>query len=187
MIWRRSLPGPRTVEIRISETPRPFQFTSPTKIPVILHVNSESRHEAKQQYQLAFGIQAFQQEPRVYINFNMDTIHLPSTRNSNIDLRYPCYLFSHSVDEAELRNIKKIRLSWENIQKYKPVINGKVWSGLEEMQVDFKVSIRGTTCMVAARNRSLVRLEYLRVEYPTWDSPVLLLSDGEFIERYDWV
>lgn len=71
------------------------------------------------------------------------------------------------MDEADLRNIKKIRLSWENAQLYRPVINGEVWSGVKEMQVDFKVSIRNATCMVAAKNRTMERLEKLRLEYPT--------------------
>ncbi|GAP90572.2 hypothetical protein SAMD00023353_5000620 [Rosellinia necatrix] len=87
-IWEFALPGARVVMVnspyaRQEWAPNSLDealpqvldeetWQSTTQIPALLHVNSESRHEALKHYSLSFGVGGAQ--PRIYIDFDRDTL-----------------------------------------------------------------------------------------------------------------
>jgi hypothetical protein len=72
IIWRRSLPGQRVVEVLY------YNFTgqcrSSRPIPIALHVSSEARGVALESYELAFG--TAEAEAMVYFDFKIDALFL---------------------------------------------------------------------------------------------------------------
>ncbi|TGJ81134.1 hypothetical protein E0Z10_g7623 [Xylaria hypoxylon] len=87
-VWQFAMPGARTVIIKSPHTRKnvptsldealpqaldgEMTWQSTTRIPALLHVSAEARHEALKHYSLALGVDKAQ--PRVYIDFNRDTI-----------------------------------------------------------------------------------------------------------------
>lgn len=91
-IWLYSLPGPRVVEISFQShdefTGGPaghgMQARSNTKAPSILHVNKESRSEAKIKY-LALDLGPDIHIPNsIYVDFSIDTVYLSKVQLHNI-------------------------------------------------------------------------------------------------------
>ena len=92
-IWQHAIPGPRTVIVESPFTraqnraPKSLEdalgrtyekdaaelnWRSTTRIPTLLHVNAEARHEALQHYQLSLGVGSAR--PRIYVDFSRDTL-----------------------------------------------------------------------------------------------------------------
>ncbi|RYP63188.1 hypothetical protein DL769_007045 [Monosporascus sp. CRB-8-3] len=91
-IWQHAMPEARTVVVESpfaiarNRAPRSLEeallrtsdenaqdtWRSTTKIPVLLHVNAEARHEALKRYRLSLG--AGKAQPRIYVDFSRDTL-----------------------------------------------------------------------------------------------------------------
>lgn len=76
-IWRETLPGPRTVEVKCNKG---NACTSSAKIPTALHVSAEARAEAMRFYKLSFGIKADSKivdaAPRIWFDNTIDIFYM---------------------------------------------------------------------------------------------------------------
>lgn len=76
MIWRYTLPGSRTVLIYWKDIVR-NNWVSPSHIPPALHICQESRYEALNRYETAFGRKVgFYKPGKIIFDFMMDTLVL---------------------------------------------------------------------------------------------------------------
>jgi hypothetical protein len=90
-VWQTAMPEARTVIVNApykrndgsspsledalgTTEDKNASWTSSTRIPALLHVNAEARHEALRHYQLSLGIG--QHQPRIYVDFMRDTLFL---------------------------------------------------------------------------------------------------------------
>ncbi|KAF6835730.1 hypothetical protein CPLU01_04200 [Colletotrichum plurivorum] len=78
VIWRLSLPKPRTVSIRYGATTLSWNSdfingTSKAEIPTILHVCHESRKEGLRHYKLRFGVAG---PAKVFFDSEVDILHI---------------------------------------------------------------------------------------------------------------
>ncbi|KAK5631069.1 hypothetical protein RRF57_006784 [Xylaria bambusicola] len=87
-IWQFAIPEARTVVVKSPYSrkiiptsldkvlPQGFDASetwySTTRVPALLHVNAEARHEALKCYSLSLGVGKV--KPRVYVDFNRDTL-----------------------------------------------------------------------------------------------------------------
>ncbi|RYP28111.1 hypothetical protein DL767_007368 [Monosporascus sp. MG133] len=91
-IWQHAMPEARTVVVespfaiarnrapksleealsRTSDENVQDTWRSTAKIPALLHVNAEARHEALKRYRLSLG--AGKAQPRIYVDFSRDTL-----------------------------------------------------------------------------------------------------------------
>lgn len=130
-IWQAAIPEARTVVVKSplthkeDESPQPLEealiesptktWTSNTPIPVLLHVNAESRHEALKHYQLALGVEEHQ--PRVYVDFTRDTIFL-----GNAELKPECSsLWSNTNDMEKIERLAVVPEGAWRVLRWKKV------------------------------------------------------------------
>ncbi|RYP92023.1 hypothetical protein DL770_001878 [Monosporascus sp. CRB-9-2] len=91
-VWQHAMPEARTVVVESpfalarNRAPRSLEealsrtsdenvqdtWRSTTKIPALLHVNAEARHEALRRYRLSLG--AGKAQPTIYVDFSRDTL-----------------------------------------------------------------------------------------------------------------
>ncbi|RYP22332.1 hypothetical protein DL765_001684 [Monosporascus sp. GIB2] len=110
--------APRSLEeafLRTSDENVQHTWRSTTKIPALLHVNSEARHEALKRYQLSLG--AGKAQPRIYVDFHRDTLFFGHT-----ELKPECAKLWAST--ADLRKVQRLAIvpegawrvmRWQNV------------------------------------------------------------------------
>ncbi|RYP05191.1 hypothetical protein DL764_003971 [Monosporascus ibericus] len=110
--------GPRSLEEALSRTSdENVQDTwrSTTKIPVLLHVNAEARHEALKRYRLSLG--AGKAQPRIYVDFSRDTLFF-----GHAELKPECAKLWAST--ADLQKVQRLAIvpegawrvmRWQNV------------------------------------------------------------------------
>lgn len=84
-IWRFTFPGQRLVEVRRHVTPMGFKFLTPAPVPVALHINAESRHEAMKVFTLCFAYRQFgvDEPARIPLNLKIDVLTFKSLTYTN--------------------------------------------------------------------------------------------------------
>lgn len=112
-IWRFACENPRIIEIKLgrpgpitrrhwsNHTPQPW--ISPTAPPIGLWVCQESRKETLRSVELAFGRDGF--EPKIYVNFERDTIFFRELPDRDSWLGLTGYLLEEHLSLMRIRSL----------------------------------------------------------------------------------
>ncbi|KAG0650631.1 hypothetical protein D0Z07_2656 [Hyphodiscus hymeniophilus] len=190
-IWQLCIPGPRVVPIEYKMKSETFNGKMISKfsgwgtqdpVPVILHICHESRIEALKSLQPAF--RSYFQEPKVYINFDIDTIlfgvHIdaPLQAESFFDNKPRDYLLDiflggeyHGADDAE-----KIQSMVLDLPKSLYGRRAFCWDEIRLFENLKKLTIRAwddddASERLMARFRGTLR--NVAGKHPEWDVPVI--------------
>lgn len=92
---------PRVVELFYDRTTSISH--SPTPIPVLLHINKQTREFALENYSLVFGTST--RESRIYFDFEVDTLYLGAGNITLSDARR-CIKCIHAENNDQLRRVQ---------------------------------------------------------------------------------
>jgi len=156
----------------LAEEPRVVAVNTKTNsglrsfIPSILHVCSESRDVGLKHYTLAFGSQPINQQranhtinilpPRVYFNFERDTLYFRENWNKNVEGAWCCLSqFRKLVNENDLKRVRNVGLdvnarvcSLEKSGNYSHLANFELWDALEILYLGYEDARLGSDCLI---------------------------------------
>jgi hypothetical protein len=135
-----------------------------SSIPPILHVCSKSRSVGLKHYTYAFEPQRFTHlgintpkheinvlPPRVYFNFERDTLYFRESWNKNVEGAWYCLSqFANLVNEGDLKRVKRVGLDVNaRVCSNCHLANFASWDGLEILYLVYEDVRLGSDCPIS--------------------------------------
>lgn len=134
-----------------------YHFQSTARIPHILHVCVESRHEALKHYQLAFDSHGYS-NPRVYFDCSVDILFLDASRLRIDD--YPAWCLFR---RADVRRVQKLALCPKFCQTLFPLFRSELTSLSGRI-----ISLKTLICILDGCSRSRRCLTFYERQPREW-------------------
>jgi hypothetical protein len=196
----------------LAEEPRVVAVNTKTNsglrssIPPILHVCSESRAVGLKHYTLAFESQRFAHRrtdtpeqkinvlpPRVYFNFERDTLYFRENWNKNVEGAWCCLSrFTDLVNEGDLKRVRRVGLdvnarvcSLKTSGEKCHLANFAFWDALEILYLGYEDVRLGSDCPISSSELEGKHYNDFMQRYkmnPCWSDIQWLPQDVEAVE-----
>jgi hypothetical protein len=189
-IWEMSAQEPRVVAVYSKSN-----IGLRSSIPPILHVCSQSRAIGLKNYTLAFEPQRSTQPPRVFFNFERDTLYFREDWNKDVKGAWCCISqFTYLVNEGDLKRVKRagfdvdVRIcSLETSGEECHIANFAHWNALQILYLGYEDARLGSDCPISFSELDSKDYKDFMHKYrknPCWRNDERLPQDDEAAIEY---